>query len=298
MRNARKARRPELDNFPAQAGNGPVWPLRSSKQRREGRSHRSFGIMHLRRRDERAEEPRVIALLRMPLHAHEELALCGGLDRLDDPVVGPGHRGEAGPDQVNRLVMVRRYLEELAAREDRGDDRAARDAHLVRAEPAGGAAVLLVASQVGNVLVQGAAAGDVEHLGAAADAKQGYSLPDRGLGDRQLPGVPVGCVDISLLVLDRTIDRRVDVAPAGDDNAVKDGYSCFSLGHIATGRVQNRTAPVVPDGLHVCPWQQGTLLRPATPVGVRVVRGDAYSRRHLSPSWGIKRTDPPSFPHG
>jgi hypothetical protein len=41
-----------------------------------------------------------------------------------------------------------------------------------------------MSDQVGNVLVQGAAAGDVKHLRATADAKQGHALPDRCLGHR------------------------------------------------------------------------------------------------------------------
>ena len=156
---------------------------------------------------------------------------------------------------------------------------------LWRAEAVGRAAVRVVPDQVGHVLVEGAAAGDVEHLRAAADAEQGHALPDAGLGDGQLPGVPVGRVDVRLRMLGRAVDGGVDVAPAGDHKAVKYGHGRFGLRHVATGREQDRTAPVVPDGRDVVPRQQGTLLRPATPVGVGVVRGDANSRRHLSPSW-------------
>ena len=119
---------------------------------------------------------------------------------------------------------------------------------------------------------------------APADAKQRNALPDAGLGDRQLPGVPVSRGDISLRVLGGAVDGGVDVATSGNHKAVKDGHSRFGLRLVAAGREQNRTAPVVPDGRDVGERQQGTLLRPATPVGVGVVRGDAYSRRHLSPS--------------
>src|SRR6185437_644278 len=98
-------------------------------------------------------------------------------------------------------------------------------------------------------------------------------------------GVPVGRVVVRLRVLGRTVDGRVNVAPTSDDDTVEHCYGRFGLRHVATRWEQDRTAPVVPDGRHVRPRQQGTFLRPATPVGVRVVRGDANSRRHLSPSW-------------
>src|ERR1700684_4000489 len=50
-----------------------------------------------------------------------------------------------------------------------------------------------------------------------------------GLGAGQRRRVPLGRVDISFGMLGRTVDRRVDASPAGDDNAVKNGYGSFGL---------------------------------------------------------------------
>jgi hypothetical protein len=100
--------------------------------------------MHFRRRDQGAEEPGIFPLFRVPLHADEELAGCGGLDALDDAVVRPRDRHEALADLVHRLVVVGRDPEVLAAGQDRRDDRAAGDTHLVGAEPVRGTAVGIV----------------------------------------------------------------------------------------------------------------------------------------------------------
>jgi len=216
--------------------------------------------------------------------ADQELARRGGLDALDDAVVRPRDRGQAGSDDVHRLVVVGRNLEELPARQDRGDDRAAGDADLVGAEAVDRAGVGVVPHELGHVLVEGAAAGDVEHLRAPADAKQRNALADAGLGDGQFPGVPVTRGDFGLRVLGGAVDGGIDVATSGNHKAVKDGHGRFGLRLVAARREQNRTAPAVPDGRDVGERQQGTLLRPATPVGVGVVRGDANGRRHLSPS--------------
>src|SRR5260370_12135822 len=65
--------------------------------------------------DQRAEQPRVAALLRVPLHAADETGKPppaspslyirrSGLDRLDRAVLLPGHRLEPLTEQVNRLM--------------------------------------------------------------------------------------------------------------------------------------------------------------------------------------------------
>ena len=74
---------------------------------------------------------------------------------------------------------------------------------LWRAEAVGRAAVGVVPHQVGHVLVEGAAAGDVEHLARRGRCRAAERPAGRGLGDGQLPGVPVGRVDVRLRVLGR-----------------------------------------------------------------------------------------------
>ena len=119
------------------------------------------------------------------------------------------------------------------------------------AEAVDRAAVGVVPHELGHVLVEGAAAGDVEHLRAPADAKQRNALADAGLGDGQLPGVPVTRGDNRLRVLGGAVDGGVDVATSGNHKAVKDGHGRFGFRLVAAGREQDRTAPVVPDGRDV-----------------------------------------------
>ena len=114
---------------------------------------------------------------------------------------------------------------------------------LCRPKPLAGAVVRLVPHEVGHVLVQGAAAGDVEHLHAAADAEQRLVQPDGGVGDSEFPGVAVGRVRTGLGVLRGAVDGRVDVAPAGDDDAVEHGYGGFGFRGVTAGREQYRPPP-------------------------------------------------------
>ncbi len=67
-----------------------------------------------------------------------------------------------------------------------------RDVVLGAVEGARHAAVLLVAEQLGQVLQQRAAAGDVQQLHAAADAQQRHVALDRRPRERQLEDVALG----------------------------------------------------------------------------------------------------------
>src|SRR6185312_13050084 len=104
------------------------------------------------RLNERGEQAEVAALLGMPLHAeHEsgETAQLGrsGLDRLDGAVFFPGHRLEPVAEQVDRLVVLGRHLEDLVPGQDRGQRAVRADPHVVQAEPTRRAAGPLVPVQ-------------------------------------------------------------------------------------------------------------------------------------------------------
>ena len=78
-----------------------------------------------------------------------------------------------------------------------------------------------VADQVGYVLVQGAAAADVQYLHAAADGEQRYAEPQGMAGDGEIPRVPQRYGGLRLRVPGRAVPDRVDVRPARYDQAVK-----------------------------------------------------------------------------
>src|SRR5262249_42049145 len=151
----------------------------------------------------------VVALLGVPLDADSEAG--NALDRLDNAVVGPGHGDQANPEDVHGLVVVGRDLEVLTAGEDAGQQFTGSDADPVPPEAVYRAAVHLVAHQVGYVLVQRAAAGNVHDLQAPADAKERNAPPDGRVGERELPLVTVGDGGLGLGVRSGAIPGRVDV---------------------------------------------------------------------------------------
>ena len=111
--------------------------------------------------DERAEEGRVLAFLRVPEHADGE-ALVRILDRLERPVVGPRRLDEPVADRPEALVVVR--LDRGALAEQRAEPRPLLHVDLVIGEDARRVLVLLVADDVRQVLDEVAAARDVQHL--------------------------------------------------------------------------------------------------------------------------------------
>src|SRR3954470_12026444 len=123
--------------------------------------------------DERGEQRRLLLpidqALGVPLYAHDEAAVHR-FEGLDGAVPGPRRHGQALAEVVDGLVVERVHVR-VAAAEDRGEAAAGRDRDVVDrlARRAGLAVRDAVADDVGKVLVQRAAAGDVEELRAAAD---------------------------------------------------------------------------------------------------------------------------------
>jgi hypothetical protein len=227
--------------------------------------------------NQRLEQPGIVALLGVPLHAdHETVQLTGcALNGLDDPVFGPRHRNKPRTRHVDRLVMVGRYTEVVPARHDADQPVARGDAHPVLVEAAVRTGVAVMADQVGQVLVQGAAQGHVQNLHAAADAQQRYAFAQRRRGDGKLPVVTVALDNRGLRVRFSTVTRRVDVRAAREYNPVEVGYRGGRFLVTSARRQQHGPPAVAPDRVDVAPGQQRRLGGPATPL--RVVRVRRYA---------------------
>ena len=237
---------------------------------------------------EGAEQAEVTALLGVPLHAEHESGEAvelgrPGLDRLDRAVLFPGHRLEPVAEQVDRLVVLGRHLEDLVPGQDRGQRAVRADPHVVQAEPARRAVVPLVPVQVGNVLVQRAAPADVQDLHAAADGKQRHPLPQRVAGDGEVPGVPRRHGNLRLRVPRRAVPHRLDVRTARDHQAVQARYRGAGLVVVAARRQQDRPSAAAPHRVHVHIGKDRGPGRPATPGRLILVCGYANNRRHSSP---------------
>src|SRR5919109_4471650 len=110
-------------------------------------------------------------LFGMPLDRDDEAAAVGVLERLDHVVGSPADVTKIATQAMHGLVVEAVHAQ-LRGREDPAEPRAlALQLHVVRGDVApGGLAVLnAVAEHIGDVLMEAAAEGDVEHLQAAAD---------------------------------------------------------------------------------------------------------------------------------
>src|SRR5688572_12986992 len=104
----------------------------------------------------------------MPEHAEREAA-GRVFDRLDRPVLRPGSFGEPLAEAAVALMVV--ALDRRALAEQPLEAAAGLERDLVVAEDAGRVLVLLVADDLGEMLDDVAAAGDVQHLASPADRK-------------------------------------------------------------------------------------------------------------------------------
>ena len=238
--------------------------------------------------DERGEQARVAALLRVPLHAEHEARESvefrrPGLDRLDRAVFLPGHRLEPVTEQVDRLMVVRGHVKEAILGQDRGQRAVRADPHLMQAEPVRRPVVSPVAHQVGQVLVQRPASADVQHLHAAADGEQRHAQPQRVAGDVQVPGVAQRCGSLRPRVPRRAVPDRVDVRTARDHQAVQARDRGPGLFVVATRRQHHRPSAAAPHRVHIDVRKHRRPGRPAAPGRLILVCGNANNRRHSSP---------------
>ena len=241
--------------------------------------------------DERGEQARVAALLRVPLHAEHEArhpAEFGrpGLDRLDRAVFLPGHHLEPVTEQVDRLMVVRGHVKEAVpgfGGQDPGQRAVRADPHVMQAEPVRRPVVPPVSHQVGQVLVQRAAPADVQHLHAAADGEQRHAQPQRVTGYRQVPGVPQRRGSLRPRVPRRAVPGRVDVRPARDHQAVQARHRGAGLFVVAARRQHDRPPAAAPYRVHIHVREHRRPRRPAAPGRLILVCGNANNRRHSSP---------------
>ncbi len=158
--------------------------------------------------------------LGVPLDSqHQALPLL--LDRLDRPVGGPGGGHQAPAELLHRLVVERVHRDRRAA-EHRPDGAAGRGG-----DDVGGNARVLVltmarvlADHVGQVLMERAATGHVQHLHAAADAEDRQTASIRSADQGQLERVDPRLGRAELLVGAGAIGGGLDVGTAGQADAV------------------------------------------------------------------------------
>jgi hypothetical protein len=258
----------------------------------------------------------------MPLHADGEAprrrrARQGGeLDRLHRPVGRPRRAGQPVAQPVDRLMVVRGHLDPVPVRggpvecgprparlvpvaggrartrpngpargENAADRAGGADADRVPAEVVGDPGVLLVPDHVREVLVQRAAADDVEQLHAAADGQQRQPGRQRAVDHGQFPGVPLGVGRAGRRVHGRAVPGRVHVTAAGHHQAVEVGHGQRGLRGGAAGRQQDRPAAAAAYRVHVGTRQHRGRYRPVTPLGDVVVGGNADQRSHGNRSY-------------
>ena len=154
----------------------------------------------------------------MPLHRkHKRVA--GQLHRLDHAVDVPRADHQSLPHFVDGLMVVARHIGGIAEQRRRPGSR--HGAHRQSAEHAVAGTMTGVAENLGQILVQRAAEGDVEHLRATADAQHRQSSVQRGPQQRELPGVAVGARLIGGRVRLLAVGGGVEVVTAGDHQRVQ-----------------------------------------------------------------------------
>ena len=211
----------------------------------------------------------------MPLHAHGE-AQGGVLDALDRAVLSPGEGGEAGADAVRGLVVMRADVGMRA--EQRPCARGGVEPHGMGAEDVGDRLVALVANDLGQVLVQVAAAHDVEQLHAAADGEGRHVARERGTQQRQLGLVAAGADAARGRVGVGAVVRRIDVGAAGEDDPVERAERL--LDRVGERRQQHGPTSGALDRLDVGHRCQRDLVLPDEPACLLDVRGDADDGAH------------------
>jgi hypothetical protein len=191
------------------------------------------------------------------------------LGGLDDAVGGPGGGGQPAAELVHGLVVMgghddRQVVGQVGAVQYRGQPAARRDPDLVLPVAAGLGGVAVVPDDVRQVLDQRAAQGHVHDLHAAADAEHRQPLLQRGADQGQL-GVVAGRVGPpALRVARRAVAGRVDVAAAGQHQAVqaaghgldpgqrrqqhRDGPGRGHAGRVALGQQHGGPVPGAPAG--------------------------------------------------
>jgi hypothetical protein len=146
-------------------------------------------------------------------------------------------------------------------------------------EAAEHAAVLLVAEQLGQMLVQRAAARDVHDLHAAADPEHRQVALQRAAHERDLEAVALGDDADRLGMVLGAVGARVDVDPAGEHEAVEPVEDLVGIvDERRIGREQQRHRAGAMDGIDVVARQQEGIEVPGAPLRALQRRADADDR--------------------
>ena len=200
------------------------------------------------------------------------------LDRLDDAVRRPRDCAQAAPDPSHRLV-VPRPDRELVGAEDAPDAARGLDAHRVLDGASLRMAVQdVLAVVVGDVRDEIAAERDVQHLHATTDAEEGQvGARDRGPGELELEAVALERDAVVRPVRRAAVARRVDVAAAGEDEAL-DRFQ--RLGNLAFDRRQHDgDAASAADGVDVVARQREAPALPGATVARDADQGASHDRQ-------------------
>ena len=175
-----------------------------------------------RLRDQRADQRARRVGLGVPLHAESE-APPGQLDRLGQRVeLRPAAHAQALADAVDPLMVVGLGGVHAIAGHPRGERPLLEHDVVVGAvEGARHAPVLVMAVALGQMLVQRAAERDVHHLHPAADGEHGQIAFDGRTQERDLKAIALGHGADGLRVGLLAVGGRVQVGPAGQDQAVE-----------------------------------------------------------------------------
>jgi transcriptional regulator with XRE-family HTH domain len=155
-------------------------PLRRPHLPRPCRQHRHSRSRALpnavpprsRRTHQRPEQPRIIPLLRMPLHPDDKAPrpTPGRLNRLNEAILRPRRRHKPSPQPVHRLVMMRRHLKpRLRTAQDPGNRPRVRHPHPVPPEPRSQPRMPLMPHHIRHMLMQRPPEHHIQHLHPAAD---------------------------------------------------------------------------------------------------------------------------------
>ena len=103
-----------------------------------------------------------------------------------------------------------------------------------------------------KVLIQGAAGGDVQELGAAADAEDGLPAPEGDAGIEQVAGIPPGIDrDAGIGQDSLAVAGRIDILPAREEQTVQTGDERFHSGGIRQHRQDDGLPARLPDRIDV-----------------------------------------------
>jgi hypothetical protein len=228
----------------------------------------------LGRRHQGLEDPLVVALFGVPLHPEAELVSLQ-LDPLHHLVQRPGHGEQPAADPVDGLVVGGRHLRGGA--ENPGELAGRADLHVVSGQLDRIRLVAVVADPVGQMLDEGAAAGHVEQLHAAADGQEGQVGFDRGAGHEQLEPVPAVVGLVGLFVRRLVVERGVDVTSPGHQQRVDPGDQAgYGTGGDRWQYDRGAAGPL--DGSRVAHRRHDGLANPGAPASSLKLAGDADDR--------------------